>query len=264
MPINLQDLIKAKMLGTGSGSSGGGSGGGDWPEAPDDGKTRLYITLHEGRTSPMVGVCPNGTVTVDWGDGTEPDVLTGTSTSTVKRTPNHNYASPGDYVITLTVDGQIGLLGAPAARQTSYLLAYNGAYQDSRNDYYKAALARLVLGNGVELSGQQALANFINLKSVNIPDNTTRIYSGTFSNCLTLQSLSFPKSVATIEAYAFSQCYGILVYDFTNHTAVPALSATSALQYLPADCEIRVPAALYDEWVAATNWATYASNIVAY
>lgn len=61
----------------------------------DDGKTRIYIHLEEGRTSPMLGVCPNGTVTVDWGDGTTPDTLTGTSTSTAKWTPNHNYAAPG-------------------------------------------------------------------------------------------------------------------------------------------------------------------------
>lgn len=32
----------------------------------DDGKTRIYIHLEEGRTSPMLSICPNGTVTVDW------------------------------------------------------------------------------------------------------------------------------------------------------------------------------------------------------
>ena len=42
----------------------------------DDGKTRIYIRLEEGRTSPMLGVCPNGTVTLDWCDGTTPDTLT--------------------------------------------------------------------------------------------------------------------------------------------------------------------------------------------
>lgn len=35
----------------------------------DDGKTRVYIHLEQGRTNPMLGVCPNGTVDVDWGDG---------------------------------------------------------------------------------------------------------------------------------------------------------------------------------------------------
>ena len=74
----------------------------------DDGKTRLYVHLEDGRTSPMLGCCPDGTVTVDWGDGTTPDTLTGTSTVTVKWTPTHAYATAGDYVITLQVEGTVG------------------------------------------------------------------------------------------------------------------------------------------------------------
>ena len=58
--------------------TGGGGGEVTPPTTPTDGKTRVYIHLEYGRTSPMLGVCPNGTVTVDWGDGTEPDTLTGT------------------------------------------------------------------------------------------------------------------------------------------------------------------------------------------
>jgi hypothetical protein len=52
-------------------------------------------------------------------------------------------------------------------------------------------------------------------------------------------------------------------YDFTKHTVVPTLASTSVFSGIPSDCEIRVPAALYDEWIAATNWSTYAANIVA-
>ena len=77
----------------------------------DDGKTRIHIHLEEGRTSPLLGVCPNGTVTVDWGDGTTPDTLTGTSIGTVKWTPTHNYALAGDYVIKLTVNGEMSFYG---------------------------------------------------------------------------------------------------------------------------------------------------------
>lgn len=47
----------------------------------DDGKTRIHIHLGEERKSPMVGICVNGSVDVDWGDGTAHDTLTGTSTS---------------------------------------------------------------------------------------------------------------------------------------------------------------------------------------
>lgn len=202
----------------------------------DDGTTRIYITLNEGRTSPMLGVCPNGTVTVDWGDGTEPDVLTGTSTSTVKWTPNHNYAEPGDYVIRLTVDGEMGFAGESG--NGFILRQFSSA--DNGNKVYLNSVKKLKIGNGVASIGD---------------------YS--FYNCYSLASVTIPESVTSIGSSTFSNCYGIRYYDFTGHTSVPVLSSTSAFTNMPFDCEIRVPAALYDEWIAAENWSTYASQIVA-
>ena len=71
-----------------------------------------------------------------------------------------------------------------------------------------------------------------------------------------------PSSVTSIGVSAFYNCNCIAFYDFTNHTSVPTLSNTNAFTGIAADCEIRVPAALADEWKAATNWATYADHIV--
>ena len=105
----------------------------------DDGTTRVYIHLEEGRTSPMLGVCPKGTVTVDWGDGTMPDVLTGTSTSTVVWTPTHEYAEPGDYVITLTVEGEMGLSGSSTVLGYANILRYS-ENDDVRNSVYQNAV----------------------------------------------------------------------------------------------------------------------------
>ena len=68
----------------------------------DDGKTRIYISLvDEVRLSPYLGIYPNGTVVVDWGDNTATDTLIGTSLTNIARV-QHTYASTGDYVITLT------------------------------------------------------------------------------------------------------------------------------------------------------------------
>lgn len=296
----------------------------------DDGTTRIYIHLEDGRTSPMLGVCPNGTVTVDWGDGTEPDVLTGTSTSTVKWTPNHEYAAPGDYVIQLTVSGKIDLYGE---YNSSCLLRY-ASTTDSRNQIYQSALQKVEIGQNVERVNDYTFCNCFNLKSISIPKIGTTIKSyvfkncyslpciifptsstthtisdyvaqncyslrtvimpnvktnikpNAFENCCSLSSVTIPKGTYQINSYAFANCaslssitipgsvtyfgsgafskdYGIRYYDFTDFTNVHNLSTTSAFENNSEDFEIRVPAALYDEWIAATNWVKYADKIVA-
>ena len=319
----------------------------------DDGKTRIYIHLEDGRTSPMLGCCPNGTVTVDWGDGTEPDTLTGTSVSTVKWTPTHEYSAAGDYVIKLSVNGKVGLAGSNSSDQYSYLLRYSSGV-DTRNQVYQNAIQMVEIGdsvtsinisafshcyslssitipdsvtsisgftfrscyslssitipdgvtsiddsafrscyslpsitipNGVTSIGNYAFSSCYSLSSITIPDSVisikisafsfcyslpsitipngvTSIGSSTFYGCYTLPSITIPNGVTQINTSAFYNCYGVRYYDFTRHTAVPTLSNTNAFNNISADCEIRVPAALADEWKAATNWSTYANHIV--
>ncbi len=326
--MNIVELAKMRKM---FGGSGGGSGGGSSEKWIEDGNTHLWITLEEGRTSPMLGVCPNGTVTVDWGDGTTPDVLTGTSISSVKWTPTHNYAEPGDYVITLTVEGTMGFYGTSTTDEHSGILRYsNGA--DSRNLVYQNAVYRVEIGNSVTSIGIYAFASCYSLENVVIsgsvtsigvngfsycyslenvvipdsvtsignsaftscyslknvvisgsvksigsrvfeacrslenvviPDSVTSIDSNAFSNCRSLANVVISGSVTSIGGNAFGWCSGVRYYDFTNHAAVPTLSATTSFNNISADCEFCVPEALYDEWIAATNWTTYADKIVA-
>lgn len=204
----------------------------------DDGKTRIYIRLEEGRTSPMLGVCPNGTVTVDWGDGTTPDTLTGTSTTTVKWTPHHAYAAPGEYVIKLTVDGAMGFIGTSLQNGGSGILRYSSS-NDYRNPVYQNSVQKIEIGNGV-----------------------TSIGSSVFYNCRSLASITIPDGVTSIEKNTFYHCYGVAFYDFTACTTVPTLANVNAFTGIPADCQIRVPAALVGAWKTATNWSTYADHIV--
>ena len=204
----------------------------------DDGTTRIYIKLEDGRTSPMLGVCPNGTVDVDWGDGTAHDTLTGTSTSTVKWTPTHNYASAGEFVIKLTVTGSMGFYVPSNPGEGSGILRYS-SIADTRNNAYQNAVQKVEIGNSVTSIGAEA-----------------------FEGCYSLSSIVIPNSVTSIRTAAFAGCYSMAYYDFTSHTSVPTLDNTDAFNDISADCQIRVPAALYDEWIAATNWSTYASKIV--
>lgn len=343
----------------------------------DDGKTRIYIHLEEGRTSPMLGCCPNGTVTVDWGDGTTPDILTGTSTSTAQWTPNHAYAAPGDYVIKLTVAGTFGIAGNESYNEGCALLRFSSS-ANVTNSVYRNAINKIEIGSGItslnngtlyscrglesitipeEITGfrgsclsenyglkavivpngiteiaanllrsssgvrvisipngvktvgvfalngnqqiesitlpdgitrigmyalqacrkikdvqiptgvtkidQQLFSACYGLRSCKVPNGVTEIAGSAFAYCETLASFTIPSEVAAIGARAFYGCYGTKYYDFSNHTSIPTLANTDAFTSIPDDCEIRVPAALTDEWKAATNWATYADNIVA-
>jgi hypothetical protein len=333
-------------------SQSGGGGDENWI---GDGNTHIWISLPEGRTSPMLGVCPNGTVTVDWGDGTAPDTLTGTKLYSAVFTPNHEYAAPGDYVITLTCDGEMALNGSGSNGWGTYMLMHTSA-SDYRNYIYANAIQKVEVGNcvtwlrerpfhscdflksvfipdsvtsipnyafmgckdlesivmpsrassdntnnlfdsccnlksvvipdGITSIGVNAFndcyalesvvipdsvtsingnafRNCYHLKSIVIPNSLTNIPSGMFYSCRSLESIVIPGSVTQIGSNAFNNCYGCTYYDFTQHTAVPTLSSVDAFSYNAPDCQIRVPAALYDEWIAATNWTTYASNIVA-
>ena len=207
----------------------------------------------------MLCVCPNGTVTVDWGDGTTPDTLTGTSTTTVKWTPNHAYAAPGEYVIKLTVEGTTGFYGDHLSG--SAILRYSSS-GDNRDYVYKSSVQKIEIGNGVTNIRDYAFNSCNSLASITIPDGVTSIGNNAFGSCYSLASITIPNGVTSIGGSAFYGCYGVAFYDFTVYTTVPTLASASSFSDIPADCQIRVPAALADEWKAATNWATYADHIV--
>ena len=101
------------------------------------------------------------------------------------------------------------------------------------------------------------------LASITIPDGATSIGSYAFDYCYSLASITIPDSVTSIGGGAFRYCYGMRYYDFSACTDIPALSDTYAFGSIPSDCQMLIPSALFNEWSTATNWATYASYMVA-
>lgn len=95
-----------------------------------------------------------------------------------------------------------------------------------------------------------------------LDDNIKSIGNSSFSGCASLTHIVIPSAVTSIVQNAFSGCYSMRYYDFTKLSAVPKLDNANAFTGIPANCEIRVPMALVDEWKAATNWSTYADYIV--
>ena len=193
----------------------------------DDGKTRIYIHLEEGRLSPMLGLCVNGTATVDWGDGSEVSTLTGTSTTTLVYTSNHKYASAGDYVITLDIDGEASIKGDSNG---SRLLVNSSSFTTS-DRAYMSKITKVNIGNNITI-GEYSFYYCYSLQSITIPltatmngkwifyycyslrccvisNNISGTLSRTFQDCRSLLILSIPFGVTVISSYFCSGCYTI-------------------------------------------------------
>ena len=267
----------------------------------DDGKSRLYIKIEtEGRmTIPLYfsQTVVNG-VTIDWGDGSDTQTLSGTGNINT----SHTYANIGDYCIALTVSSGCTL-------ELGYnILSYCVMGSTDKNGkVYCNMLQKVEIGTGVTNIGDYAFTNCYSLASVVIPNSVTSIGGSSFQNCYplasvvipnsvtsivntfqncyslasvvipnsvtsigiyaftncnSLASVVIPNSVTSIGNYAFQNCCGVAYYDFSNHIAVPTLTNTNAFSSIPSDCKIIVPDGLYDTWIAATNWSTYATKII--
>ena len=124
------------------------------------------------------------------------------------------------------------------------------------------SLASITIPGSVTSIEGYAFNSCFSLASITIPGSVTSISSRAFEGCFSLASITIPGSVTSIRAYTFQGCFGMRYYDFSSCTAVPALLSTNAFEGIPSDCQMLIPAALYDEWKAATNWSTYANYIV--
>ena len=221
----------------------------------DDGKTRLYIKIAtRGRMDvPLYfnQTVANG-VTIDWGDGSAPQTLSGTG----DKNTTHTYADTGEYVISLNpADGCT--LGLGHGSSSYCVMGSTG----ERSKVYSNMLQAVEIGNGVTSIGSNAFYFCYSLASVVIPNSVTSIGSNAFYFCYSLASVVIPNSVTSIGSKAFYNCYGMAIYDFSQCASVPTISSDSFL-YLPSDCKFMIPDALFDEWESATNWSSYASKMV--
>ena len=269
----------------------------------DDGSTRLRIRIAtEGRmTVPLyIGQSVANGVSIDWGDGSASQTLSGTG----DRNTMHTYSDPGDYVISLMPNDGCTLsfgknsstycvMGATVNEGKLYCNMLqsvfvgknvpsisNYAFQScgsltrvtipagvtsiGSNAFQRCfSLVSVTIPNMVTSIGSYAFYGCYSLASITIPDGVTSIGSYAFYNCYSLAIIIIPDGVTSIDAHAFGKCYGMRYYDFSSFTNVPSLQNASAFDNIPSDCEMLIPTALFNEWSTATNWTTYAHKMVA-
>lgn len=127
--------------------------------------------------------------------------------------------------------------------------------------YFCYSMKAVILPNSITSLDGQALRD-MKFKTIVLPTKIQTLPVYFLESTNTLANIIIPKNITNIGVEAFSYCTGMAFYDFSHHTAVPTLANTNAFTGIPTDCKIIVPDNLYDTWIAATNWSTYASYII--
>ena len=157
-----------------------------------------------------------------------------------------------------------------------------------RQSCFKADSHQFTLPESLEAIGSYAFSGCTGMTSLSIPAGVKTIDTYAFNGCKNIEgSITIPAGVNEIagaswygcnkitefiikasftaalynriQAYAFYNCSACLRYDFTAAEAVPELVNINAFNNHNADLRIIVPDALYEEWIATTNWSN--SNI---
>ena len=178
------------------------------------------------------------------------------------------------------------------AGQFMYRFAYNCASLKSFEVLTTNGSLPSVSGSGTGEEMQQAFYGCTSLESAYFPNlkyikSISGVFTGdtslvgvympnleavatsltsTFNGCTSLTTVYIPKlSIMGTASNTFNGCTSLATVDFSQATAVPALSNINAFENTNNDYKILVPLALNTEWVATTNWSdeSIAPHIVA-
>ena len=131
------------------------------------------------------------------------------------------------------------------------------------NNMTSTKLTGITLNDGLTTIGDDAFYNCAGLTTLNIPSSVTTIGDFAFGHCDGLTEVVINGGVTTIPQAAFYGNSNTLKYDFTAYASVPALASINAFIDINNSCQIYVPIALYEDWIAATNWEYYKDYIIA-
>ena len=116
-----------------------------------------------------------------------------------------------------------------------------------------ARIKKIVVPSDNRLNGTYIFANNKVLEELIWKSNSAAFYM--CYECSNLKKVVFTGSKPIISANAFLNCTSLEIVDLSECTSVANLSSFTAFNGVPTTCEFRIPAALYDAWINATNWA---------
>ena len=193
----------------------------------ESGSTEIDIELAYGAAPLYLFLAPNGTASIDWGDESEPDTVTGDSLTTRIGT-EHEYAGPGNYTIKISVAS--GSFAFYNEGSQTLIGCNNDSATILDNMPYSSSVKSIRVGSNSVL-GASAFYGLVRLESVTIPYETNAedvtfnccyclnhvtlpkglisISEKVFRYCVFLKSVSIPKSVVNLGSYTFAYCHAL-------------------------------------------------------
>ena len=124
------------------------------------------------------------------------------------------------------------------------------------------SLTSVTIPDSVISIGNYAFNQCCSLTSITIPDSVTSIRPFAFSSCTSLTSITIPDGVTSIGTRAFNGCSSLI--EVYCKPITPPTGGTAMLGTAASGLKIYVPAASVGAYKSASNWSSYASNIVDY
>lgn len=157
--------------------------------------------LDDANLSILVRYYANGTMSIDWGDGSAAETGTGTGGMLTK---SHTYATGGSYTIKYhTVTGTCGFVGTSTSQ--TLVSAYPSISTSAANQA-RGQIVRAIRVAEDTYIGNYAFYNLSSVEYVTLPSSVTSIGTYCFGSCLTVRALTIPKDVSSILGSAFSTC----------------------------------------------------------
>lgn len=127
-----------------------------------------------------------------------------------------------------------------------------------------SGLTSLLLPSSLGGGAEGMFSGCSSLESLTVPQGVLFIKPWMFKNCSSLSSVTFLGNINQIETPgAFNGCSSLSQISFPSNSRIPVLENSNAFSQCASGLQIKVPAALLDEWKAAENWSAYADKIVA-
>lgn len=176
------------------------------------GATEIDFTLDDSDyLSPYLCFGVKGTATIDWGDNSSTDTVTGTNVGTIQYT-QHVYATTGNYTIKISVSSgdsyrflaQGSVYASVFRTNTSANDTYSGY-----NYYYQSGITAIRLGESVNLGGSYSFVHCSSMRYITIPNYITSFGSNSFQRCCQLKAIIFPSGTTTIPGSACYYCYSL-------------------------------------------------------